>query len=412
MNRKLFTSESVTEGHPDKLCDQISDAVLDAILKEDPEGRVAVEVLATNGMIVVAGEVTTETYVDIQNIVRQKIIDIGYDDSIKGFDGNTCGVMVSLVPQSTEIAAGVDTALEARQGEEETYSKLGAGDQGLMFGYATNENPYYMPTPITLAHLLTQKLAEVRKTELPFFYPDGKSQVIIGYENDIPVSVEHVLISTQHSEGVTLKEVQTLVTQEVIMPVLKAYNTKLIQTGHTPLDLSTTEYLVNPAGEWNIGGPKSDAGLTGRKIIVDTYGGFARHGGGNFQGKDPSKVDRSAAYAMRWVAKNVIAAGLADRAELQISYAIGKAEPLAIYVDTFGTGKYEDDIILAAVKEVFDLRPAAIIETLGLKHVNNYQEVAKYGHFGANADRLGMPWERLNRIGELKDAVKNISTHN
>lgn len=414
MSKKLFASESVTEGHPDKICDQISDAVLDAILKEDREARVAVEVLATNGLVVVAGEITTETYVDVQELVRSKVLEIGYDSSAMGFDGHTCGVLVSLGAQSAEIASGVDTALEVREeslpegGTEavEGYSRLGAGDQGLMFGYATNENPDYMPTPINLAHLMTKRLADLRKHDSGFnwLYPDGKSQLIVGYEDGKPVSVEHVLISTQHSPDVDLKFVQQQVAEHVVKHVLEEYNARLLEDGFPALDVTDAEFLVNPAGEWNVGGPKSDAGLTGRKIIVDTYGGFARHGGGNFHGKDPSKVDRSAAYALRWVAKNLVAAGLAERVELQVSYAIGKSEPLGLYVDSFGTVQagLTDERLTQIVKEVFDLRPAAIIDSLGLKDVNNYQEVARYGHFGANAIMLGMPWEQLNKVEELK----------
>jgi S-adenosylmethionine synthetase len=410
MSRKLFASESVTEGHPDKICDQISDAVLDAILKEDREARVAIEVLVTNGLVVVAGEVTTETYVDIQQLVRNKIIEIGFDNSAKGFDGNTCGVLVSLGAQSSEIAKGVDIPLESRLSAQTMSLGLGAGDQGLMFGYATDENPDYMPTPINLAHLMTKRLAELRKSDSNFewLYPDGKSQVIIGYEDNKPVSVEHVLISTQHSPLVNLEFVQEQVVEHVINHVISEYNNRLLEAGLPILDFKYATLLVNPAGEWNVGGPKADAGLTGRKIIVDTYGGFARHGGGNFQGKDPSKVDRSAAYALRWVAKNLIAAGLAERVELQVSYAIGKVEPLGLYVDTFGTSKFglSDEDILGIVNQVFDLRPSAIIDSLGLKDINNYQEVAKYGHFGINSIELGMPWERLDKVEEIISTLK------
>lgn len=412
MFKKLFASESVTEGHPDKICDQISDAVLDSLLAEDRESRVAVEVLATNGLVVVAGEVTTEGFADVQEIVRQKVLEIGYNTSSMGFDGNTCGVLVSFAGQSPEIAGGVDTALEARLGAEETYARLGAGDQGLMFGYATDENPDYMPTPINLAHLMTKRLAELRKEHQGFdwIYPDGKSQVIIGYEDEKPVSVEHVLISTQHSPDVDLDFVQEQITEHVIKHVLKEYNARLAFYEYDELEYADAEFLVNPAGEWNVGGPKSDAGLTGRKIIVDTYGGFARHGGGNFHGKDPSKVDRSAAYALRWVAKNLVAANLAERVELQVSYAIGKAEPLGLYVDTFGTAKHglTDDQLADIVKTVFDLRPAAIIDELGLKDITNYQQVAKYGHFGANAIELSMPWEQPNKVEELIKALDSI----
>jgi S-adenosylmethionine synthetase len=409
MSKKLFASESVTEGHPDKICDQISDAILDAILREDRDARVAVEVLVTNGLVVVAGEITTEVYIDIQKLVREKIINIGFDDSNKGFDGNTCGVLVSLGSQSTEIAKGVDIPLEKRTSDTEESFGIGAGDQGLMFGYATNENPDYMPTPINLAHLMTMRLSDLRKTnpEFSWIYPDGKSQVIIGYEDEKPISIEHVLISTQHSPEVSLSFVQEQILEHVIMDVINEYNIQLVNAELPELHFSEATMLVNPAGEWNIGGPKSDAGLTGRKIIVDTYGGFARHGGGNFHGKDPSKVDRSAAYALRWIAKNLVAAGVADRLELQVSYAIGKAEPLGLHVDSFGTAKkgLSDEDILKVVNNIFDLRPSAIIDTLMLKDVTWYQEVAKYGHFGRNAIELGMPWEVLGRVREIEELI-------
>lgn len=398
MSTHVFASESVTEGHPDKVCDQISDAILDAILTEDKEARVAVETLATGGLIHVAGEVTTEAYVDIPEIVRKKIIDIGYDSSDKSFDGNACGIEVSIGQQSPDIARGVDNAVEAREGQEDAFSKLGAGDQGLMFGYATNENSDYMPTPINLAHLLTKKLAYVRKEEeLNFLYPDGKAQVVIKYDNNEPVSIEHVLISTQHTENIPYSNIANTVAEKIILPVIRDYNNIL----ENPLSTANLKILVNPTGNFVIGGPKGDAGLTGRKIIVDTYGGFARHGGGAFSGKDPSKVDRSAAYAMRWVAKNLVAANVADRIELQVAYAIGKAEPVGLSVNTFGTGNIPDEQIIDIVNNVFDLRPAAIIEHLKLKEITNYQNVAKYGHFGANAIDLDMPWERLDKVKHI-----------
>lgn len=400
MSKHIFASESVTEGHPDKVCDQISDSILDAIFTEDKEARVAVETLATNGLIHVAGEVTTEAYVDIANIVRNKIVEIGYDHSDKSFDGHSCGVEISIGQQSPDIAQGVDNAVEAREGQEDKYSKLGAGDQGLMFGYASNDNADLMPTPINLAHLLTKKLAAVRKSgEVGFLYPDGKSQVIIGYEDNRPVSVDHVLISTQHAENVEHAEIYNAVLNSVILPVLSEYNESVVN----PLSLSDTGFLVNPTGKFVIGGPKGDAGLTGRKIIVDTYGGYARHGGGAFSGKDPSKVDRSAAYALRWVAKNIVGAELADRVELQVAYAIGKAEPVGLSVNTFGTGRISDTELLAAVNEVFDLRPAALIDALALKDINTYQNVARYGHFGANA--ASYSWEQLDRVEALKAAL-------
>jgi S-adenosylmethionine synthetase len=415
MTKKLFASESVTSGHPDKMCDQISDAVLDAILKDDPEARVAIETLTTNGLVVVAGEITTTTQVDIQEIVRNKVLEIGYNRSELGFDANTCSVLVSIGAQSQEIAEGVNNSLEARQGNEDLYDEQGAGDQGLMFGYATNENDAYMPTAIHLAHKLTKRLQQFRefsnKNELVrnFLRPDGKAQVVVGYEDGVPTTIEHVLISTQHSPFIQLEELQEQVVKNIIIPVLEDYKQSLEAIGKT-IDYSNASFLVNPAGAWTVGGPRADAGLTGRKIIVDTYGGFARHGGGNFQGKDPSKVDRSAAYALRWVAKNIVAAGLADRVELQVAYAIGKAKPLALYVDTFGTGKYSDELIQKAVDAVFDLRPAAIIDDLNLKHITNYQYVATYGHFGDNA--ASYPWEQVNKTNDLNNAIKLLEGNN
>lgn len=406
-NIKLFTSESVTEGHPDKICDQISDAVLDAILEQDPRARVAIETMVSTGPVYVAGEVTTEGYVDVEKIVRDKLVEIGYDSAEKGFDGNSCGIITSITGQSAEIARGVDDAFETReQGSEDLDGLLsqGAGDQGLMFGFASDENHNYMPTAIDIAHSLVKNLTASRRTILSdMLYPDGKSQVVVGYnEHGIPVSIEHVLISTQHSTKYPVEAVRAAVRDNVIIPTLHMYNKNLEASGRLGLSLSNLEILINPAGAWSFGGPKADAGLTGRKIIVDTYGGYARHGGGNFHGKDPSKVDRSAAYMLRWVAKNVVAAGLAKKLEIQVSYAIGTAQPIALYVDSFGTGTILDKEILDVIKAVFDFRPAAINKQLGLTEITNYQQVAKYGHFGANAIELDMPWERLGKVGEIQ----------
>ncbi|MEJ1181138.1 methionine adenosyltransferase [Arthrobacter sp. R4] len=388
---RLFTSESVTEGHPDKICDQISDAILDALLAADPESRVAVETMATTGLVHVAGEVTTDAYVEIPQIVRETILGIGYDSSANGFDGARCGVSVSIGQQSNDIAGGVFNSLEAREGrQEDDYDLQGAGDQGLMFGYASDETPSYMPTPIWLAHRLSERLTEVRKSgELSYLRPDGKTQVTVGYDKDIPVSVETVVISSQHAEGTSLDRLRADLASFVINPVLAAAN----------LDISRAANILNPAGEFVIGGPVGDAGLTGRKIIVDTYGGMARHGGGAFSGKDPSKVDRSAAYAMRWVAKNVVAAGLAKRAEIQIAYAIGQARPVGTYVETFGTETVDPARISAAIAEIFDLRPRAIIDALDLKRPI-YAKTAAHGHFGR--DDPDFTWERLDRVDDLK----------
>ncbi|MDF2049049.1 MULTISPECIES: methionine adenosyltransferase [unclassified Arthrobacter] len=388
---RLFTSESVTEGHPDKICDQISDAILDALLAADPESRVAVETMATTGLVHVAGEVTTDAYVEIPQIVRETILGIGYDSSANGFDGARCGVSVSIGQQSNDIAGGVFNSLEAREGrQEDDYDLQGAGDQGLMFGYASDETPSYMPTPIWLAHRLSERLTEVRKSgELAYLRPDGKTQVTVGYDRDVPVSVETVVISSQHAEGASLEQLRADLAAIVIDPVLAGAN----------LDISRTKNILNPAGEFVIGGPVGDAGLTGRKIIVDTYGGMARHGGGAFSGKDPSKVDRSAAYAMRWVAKNVVAAGLAKRAEIQIAYAIGQARPVGTYVETFGTETVDPARISAAIAEIFDLRPRAIIDALDLKRPI-YAKTAAHGHFGR--DEPDFTWERLDRVDELK----------
>ncbi|WP_426995878.1 methionine adenosyltransferase [Pseudarthrobacter sp. N5] len=388
---RLFTSESVTEGHPDKICDQISDAILDALLAKDPESRVAVETMATTGLVHVAGEVTTDAYVEIPQIVRETILGIGYDSSANGFDGARCGVSVSIGQQSNDIAGGVFNSLEAREGrQEDDYDLQGAGDQGIMFGYASDETPSYMPTPIWLAHRLSERLTEVRKNgELSYLRPDGKTQVTIGYDGDRPVSVETVVISSQHAEGTSLDRLRADLASFVIDPVLAAAN----------LDISRAANILNPAGEFVIGGPVGDAGLTGRKIIVDTYGGMARHGGGAFSGKDPSKVDRSAAYAMRWVAKNVVAAGLAKRAEIQIAYAIGQARPVGTYVETFGTETVDPAQISAAIAQLFDLRPRAIIDALDLKRPI-YAKTAAHGHFGR--DDPDFTWERLDRVEDLK----------
>ena len=388
---RLFTSESVTEGHPDKICDQISDAILDALLTKDPESRVAVETLATTGLVHVAGEVTTDAYVEIPQIVRETILGIGYDSSANGFDGARCGVSVSIGQQSNDIAGGVFNSLEAREGrQEDDYDLQGAGDQGLMFGYASDETPSYMPVPIWLAHRLSERLTEVRKNgELSYLRPDGKTQVTVGYDGDRPVSVETVVISSQHAEGASLDQLRADLATHVVDPVMALSN----------LDISRAKNILNPAGAFVIGGPVGDAGLTGRKIIVDTYGGMARHGGGAFSGKDPSKVDRSAAYAMRWVAKNVVAAGLAKRAEIQIAYAIGQARPVGTYVETFGTETVDPARISAAIAEIFDLRPRAIIDALDLKRPI-YAKTAAHGHFGR--EDPDFTWERLDRVDALK----------
>ena len=393
MTLRTFTSESVTEGHPDKICDQISDTILDAMLEQDPNARVAVETLVTTGLVHVAGEVTTSGYVEIPQLVRQKVLDIGYNSSEIGFDGNSCGVSVSIGAQSPDIAGGVDEALESRAGSADEDSKLGAGDQGMMFGYASNETDVLMPTPILLSHRITERLSEVRR-ELNDgrLRPDGKSQVSVDYEGSNPVSINTVVLSTQHHPDVSQDDLANLILDHVIRPVLKESN----------LPFDSTRYIINPSGRFVIGGPQGDAGLTGRKIIVDTYGGMARHGGGAFSGKDPSKVDRSAAYAMRWVAKNVVAAGLADRAEIQVAYAIGVAEPVAVFVETFGTEKVETTAIEDAIKKVFDLRPAAIIRELDLKRPI-YAKTAAYGHFGRELPEFS--WEKTDRASALAEAA-------
>mgnify|MGYP001274491081 CR=1 FL=1 len=390
MSRRLFTSESVTEGHPDKIADQISDAILDAMLKDDPRSRVAVETLITTGQVHVAGEVTTETYVDIPGVIREKILEIGYDASHKGFDGASCGVSISIGAQSPDIAQGVDDAYEVREGEgTDELDRQGAGDQGLMFGYACRETPELMPLPIMLAHRMARRLAEVRKSgTIPYLRPDGKTQVTVEYDGDRPVRVDTVVVSTQHAPEIDLKEMLTPdIAEHVVDPVLK------------DLDIEVEGYrlLVNPTGRFEIGGPMGDAGLTGRKII-----GMARHGGGAFSGKDPSKVDRSAAYAMRWVAKNVVAAGLADRCEVQVAYAIGKAKPVGLFVECFGTEKIPVEKIQDAVLEVFDLRPAAIIRDLDLLRPI-YTPTAAYGHFGREEPNFS--WERTDRVEALRQAA-------
>ncbi len=391
---RYFTSESVTEGHPDKICDQISDAILDDLLKQDRSSRVAVETLVTTGLVHVAGEITTEGYAEIPDIVRSKLLDIGYNSSEIGFDGNSCGVSVSIGKQSPDIAMGVDTSAEARNAEGESdYDRQGAGDQGLMFGFACNETPQLMPMPIKLAHSLAERLAEVRhQGVIDFLRPDGKTQATIGYEKGIAKSVSTIVVSTQHNPGVSHSEIQEAVTKFVIAPVLEAFN----------FDINDSQILVNPTSQFVIGGPQGDAGLTGRKIIVDTYGGYSRHGGGAFSGKDPSKVDRSAAYATRWVAKNIVAAGLAEKVEIQVSYAIGRARPLAVYVETFGTETVDSKLIEKAISEVFDLRPAAIIEALDLLRPI-YSKTSTYGHFGRELPEF--TWEKTDRIADLRTAV-------
>ena len=393
---RLFTSESVTEGHPDKIADQISDAILDDLLSQDPRSRVAVETLITTGQVHVAGEVTTSGFADVMNLVRETVLEIGYDSSDKGVDGNSCGVSISIGQQSSDIAQGVDHAVEERVAlSKDPIDLQGAGDQGLMFGYATNETPTLMPLPIFLAHRLAERLTEVRKSGLlPYLRPDGKTQVTIGYENDKPVAIDTVVISSQHSAEVDVADQLVHEVQEHVIDVVLA---------GSDLDRSNLRTLINPTGRFVIGGPMGDAGLTGRKIIVDTYGGMARHGGGAFSGKDPSKVDRSAAYAMRWVAKNVVAAGLADRCEVQVAYAIGKAQPVGLFVETFGTNHVAEEEIQSAIVEVFDLRPAAIIRDLDLLRPI-YRKSAAYGHFGRELPNF--TWERRDRAAALRDTVK------
>ena len=392
MEKRLFTSESVTEGHPDKMCDAISDAILDALMEQDPMSRVACETASCTGFVLVTGEITTNAYVDIPKIVRDTVKEIGYDKSEYGFDGNTCAVMVSIDEQSSDIAMGVDRALEAKENRmsDEEIEAIGAGDQGMMFGFATNETEEYMPYPISLAHKLARRLAQVRKDgTLPYLRPDGKSQVSVEYdENDKPVRLEAVVLSTQHDPDVTQEQIHEDIKKHVFDQVLPA---ELID--------ENTKFFINPTGRFVIGGPHGDAGLTGRKIIVDTYGGYARHGGGAFSGKDCTKVDRSAAYAARYVAKNIVAAGLADKCEIQLSYAIGVARPTSIMVDTFGTGKLSDEKLVDVIRENFDLRPAGIIRMLNLRRPI-YRQTAAYGHFGRHD--LDLPWEKLDKAEELK----------
>jgi S-adenosylmethionine synthetase len=391
---RLFTSESVTEGHPDKICDQISDSILDDLLRQDPESSVAVETMVTTGLVHVAGEVKTRGYVEIPNVVRKTLLDIGYNSSVHGFDGEFCGVSISVGEQSPEIYEGVFQSLEVREGTaRDARDAQGAGDQGIMFGYASNETEVLMPAPIHIAHRLSEQLTRVRKTAvLPGLRPDGKTQVTLGYDGDRPVAVDTVVVSAQHVEGYDLDQLASDLRRSVISPVLE----------ESGLDLSGTQVIINPAGNFVRGGPVGDAGLTGRKIIVDTYGGMARHGGGAFSGKDPSKVDRSAAYAMRWVAKNVVAAGLARRCEVQVAYAIGTAHPVGLFVETFGTSTVPEEALEKAISAVFDLRPGAIVRDLDLLRPI-YAPTAAYGHFGRTDVEL--PWERLDRVDALRAAV-------
>lgn len=394
MAKHFFTSESVTEGHPDKLCDQISDAVLDAIIEQDPDAHVACEVTATTGMVHVMGEISTSCYVDINQIARNVVNDIGYHNAQSGFNGNTCAVLTSIDSQSPDIAQGVNASYEVRDGESDALNQIGAGDQGIMFGYACDETPELMPLAISLAHKLAKRLTEVRKNgTLKYLRPDGKTQVTVEYDDDKITRIDTVLISTQHDEDVSLETIRKDLVKYVIEPII-------------PTELyKDTRILVNPTGRFVVGGPVGDSGLTGRKIIVDTYGGFSRHGGGAFSGKDPTKVDRSAAYAARYVAKNIVGAGLAKKCELQLSYAIGVAKPISVMVDTFGTGIVSDDVLSKAVSKVFDLRPAAIIRDLDLRRPI-YRQLAAYGHMGR--EELGVAWEKLDKVDALKKAVKQV----
>jgi S-adenosylmethionine synthetase len=387
--RRLFTSESVTEGHPDKICDQISDAVLDTIFEQDPNARVACETAVTTGMVLVMGEISTTCYVDIPKVVRKTIEEIGYVRAKYGFDADTCAVLTSIDEQSADIAMGVDEALESKKGEMDKIDAIGAGDQGMMFGFATNETPEYMPMPIAMAHKLSRRLSEVRKNgTLNYLRPDGKTQVTVEYEDEKPVRIDAIVVSTQHGPEVEHDQIQRDIMEHVINAVVPA---ELLD--------SNTKYYINPTGRFVVGGPQGDSGLTGRKIIVDTYGGYGRHGGGAFSGKDPTKVDRSAAYAARWVAKNLVAAGIADKLEIEVAYAIGVAKPVSIEVETFGTGKLSDDKIIDIISKVFDLRPGAIIRDLELRKPI-YRQTAAYGHFGRTD--IDLSWERLNKVEEIK----------
>jgi len=387
--RRLFTSESVTEGHPDKICDQISDAVLDAILEQDPEARVACETAVTTGMVLVMGEISTKCYVDVPKVVRQTVAEIGYTRAKFGFDANTCSVITSIDEQSGDIAMGVNEALESKKGEIDRIDAIGAGDQGMMFGFATNETEEFMPLPIAMAHKLSRRLTEVRKNgTLDYLRPDGKTQVTVEYEDNKPVRIDAIVISTQHGPEVEHDQIEKDLMEHVVKTTVPA---ELLD--------ENTKYYINPTGRFVIGGPQGDSGLTGRKIIVDTYGGYGRHGGGAFSGKDPTKVDRSAAYAARWVAKNLVAAGVADKLEIELAYAIGVAKPVSIEVETFGTGKIADDKIVELIQKIFDLRPAAIIRDLGLRKPI-YKQTAAYGHFGRND--LDLPWEKLNKVEDIK----------
>ncbi|GAB6169239.1 methionine adenosyltransferase [Clostridium carnis] len=387
--RRLFTSESVTEGHPDKICDQISDAVLDSILEKDPSARVACETAVTTGMVLVMGEISTNCYIDIPKVVRETIKGIGYDRAKFGFDCDTCSVLTSIDEQSRDIAMGVDEALESREGNKDNVEAVGAGDQGMMFGFATNETEEFMPLPIAMAHRLSRRLSEVRKNgTLSYLRPDGKTQVTVEYDDNKVIRIDAIVISTQHGEEVTQEQIRKDLMEHVIKAVVPA---ELLD--------DNTKYYINPTGRFVVGGPQGDSGLTGRKIIVDTYGGYGRHGGGAFSGKDPTKVDRSAAYAARWVAKNLVAAGVADKLEIQLAYAIGVAKPVSIEVETFGTGKKTEEEIVSIVEKTFDLRPGAIIRDLELRRPI-YKQTAAYGHFGRND--LNLPWEQLNKVEEIK----------
>ena len=387
--KRLITSESVTEGHPDKICDQISDAVLDAIIAQDPTARVACETTVTTGMVMIMGEISTNCYVDIPKVARETIREIGYDRAKYGFDCDTCSVMTTIDEQSNDIAMGVDEALESREGQKDDIEAVGAGDQGMMFGFATNETEEFMPAPIAMAHRLSRRLTEVRKNgTLPYLRPDGKTQVTVEYEDNKPVRIDAIVISTQHGPEVSQEQIREDLMEHVIKAVIPA---ELLD--------GETKYYINPTGRFVIGGPQGDSGLTGRKIIVDTYGGYGRHGGGAFSGKDPTKVDRSAAYAARWVAKNLVAAGIAGKLEIQLAYAIGVAKPVSIVVDTFGTGRISDDKIVEIVEKIFDLRPGAIIKDLELRRPI-YRQTAAYGHFGRTD--IDAPWEKLNKVEEIK----------